>query len=213
MNKWPVIIKMLTNSLMALAVLTVGSLAAFAAPDAVITPEPVMGDKDGVLVANGNVTVNGNAAKTGMTVLSESTVATGDNSIAMIESPVFGRVTLGPGTTAKLIYSGNNLRIESTCNDMRVACKEGQCTVSDKNKVLKVLTTGQDDHFDSTVDVTSSAWIDVVINCGRDVVCPPPFAPAIVSSSLPALWVLLGGVITGTTIVAVTRPKDSPTQP
>jgi hypothetical protein len=219
MRKLKVLMKTLTSSLMALAVLTVFALPSYAAPEAVgkgsteAPPEAVISDQDAILMANGNVTLNGNPAKTGMTVLSDSLVTTGNNSIAMIESRGFGRVTLGPGTIAKIIYSTGSLRIESTCNDMRVACKEGQCTVTGKNGVSKVLTTGQDEHFDNAVDVTSNAFIDVVINCGRDVVCPPPMIPIAAKFSFPALWLLVGGVITGTTIAVVVRPKDSPTQP
>src|SRR5205814_5118062 len=100
MKKLTVFMKTLISSLMALTVLTVFSLPSYAAPEAVSkvsteAPEPVVADKDGILMVNGNVTVNGNDAKTGMTVVSGSTVTTGANSIAMVESPLFGRVTLG----------------------------------------------------------------------------------------------------------------------
>jgi hypothetical protein len=218
MKKLTASLKTLLSSLMALAVLTVFSLTSYAAPDASPNPSPaspeaVMADKDAVLMANGTVTVNGNEAKTGITVLSGSLVKTGANSIAMIESSVFGRVTLGPDTIAKITYSGVDLKIEPTCNDMRVACKEGQCTVTDKNGVAKVLTTGQDEHFDNAVVVTSNAWVDVVVNCGRDVVCPPPMIPVVASTSLLPVLLILGGVLTGTTIAVIARPKDSPTQP
>jgi hypothetical protein len=143
------------------------------APD---VPEGVMTlSESGALIISGDVTVNGNLVKSGMTVLSGSTLVVSEHGLAMIDLTPFGRVTLGPNTTAKVTYAGGNLLIEGICDDMRVAVKEGQCNVvaAKSNTAAKVLTAGQDEHFDSAVEVTAKGFVDVVVNCGRDIVCPP----------------------------------------
>ncbi|MBI3652597.1 MAG: hypothetical protein HY231_16370 [Acidobacteria bacterium] len=214
-------LKSLLSVLVMLAVLMVFSLASYAAPDAVKpvpveVPKAITADADATLMANGNVSVNGNAAKTGITVLSGSTVTTGANSIAMIESPAFGRVTMGANTIAKITYAAGILKIESTCDDMRVACKEGECSVTAKNGLAKILTTGQDEHFAQAVDVASKNFVDVVINCGTDVVCPPPIAPVVARNTFGLLGILLlGGAATGITIGVIagggsTKPRRQP---
>jgi hypothetical protein len=191
--------KMLVSCIMMLTVLTVYSLTSYAAPDTIKkpakptsnssatnstavkslapdVPEGVLTlSESGALIASGEVTVNGNLAKSGTTVFSGSTLAVGGDGLAMIDLTPFGRVTLGPNTTAKVTYGGGNLLVQAICNDMRVAVKEGQCNVtsSNSNTFEKVLIAGQDEHFDNAVEVTAKGFVDVVVNCGRDVVCPP----------------------------------------
>ncbi len=207
--------------LLTFAVMTIFSFPSYAAPDAVkkaandipkAAPEAPEGvltlSQSGALIATGSVTVNGNAAKSGITVLSGSTLATGADGVAMIDLTPFGRVTLGPGTTAKITFGGGNLLVQATCNDMRVAVKQGQCTVTAPNGTGKVLIAGQDEHFDSPVEVSANGLVDVIINCGRDVVCPP--AIQAVTTTTP-LWLatpllallLLGGAATAVAVGVV----------
>jgi hypothetical protein len=223
MKKCNIDLKTLISCVLTFAVLTVFSFPSYAAPDTVkkpandipktVTeaPEGVLTlSQSGALIATGSVSVNGNAAKSGITVLSGSTIATGADGVAMLDLTPFGRVTLGPGTTAKITYGDGNLLVQTTCNDMRVAVKQGQCNVTSPNGTSKVLTAGQDEHFDSPVEVTANGVTDVVISCGRDVVCPPPIVIAAVSRFPLFALFLLGGAATAVTAGVV---AGGPTQP
>jgi hypothetical protein len=227
MRKFTVDLKTLISCLLTFAVLTVFSLPSYAAPDTVKkvvkdtpktateAPEGVLTlSQAGALIATGSVSVNGNAAKSGITVLSGSTIATGADGVAMLDLTPFGRVTLGPGTTAKITYGDGNLLVQTTCNDMRVAVKQGQCTVTSPNGTAKVLTTGQDEYFDHPVEVKANGVVDVVINCGRDVVCPPPIVVAAVSRFPFFALLLLGGAATAVTVGVIaggpTPPSTAP---
>lgn len=221
-------LKILISCLLTFAVMTVFSFPAYAAPDtmkkvatdipkaAAEAPEGVLTlSQSGALIANGSVSVNGNAAKSGITVLSGSTVATGADGVAMIDLTPFGRVTLGPDTTAKITYADGTLLVQATCNDMRVAVKQGQCNVTPPKGTAKVLNAGQDEHFDSAVEVTANGLVDVIVNCGRDIVCPPTIQVVAASRLFPlfALF-LLGGTATAVAVgVIAGGPKQSSTPP
>jgi hypothetical protein len=213
MKKFTVDLKILISCLLTFAVMTVFSLPTYAAPDspkkaandipkaANAAPEGVITlSQSGALIANGNVSVNGNAAKSGITVLSGSTISTGADGVAMIDLTPFGRVTFGPSTTAMITYAGGNLLVQATCDDMRVAVKQGQCNVRPPKGEVKVLSAGQDEHFDSAVEVTANGFVDVIINCGRDVVCPPAIQTVSVSRFPFLALLLLGGSATAVTV-------------
>jgi hypothetical protein len=96
---------------------------------------------------------------------------------------------------------------------MRVAVKHGQCNVIDKNGKSKILNAGEDEHFDSSVNVTANPLTDVVVNCGREIVCPAPIQAAATSSSMLLGILLLGGVATGVTIGVITGGKTKSSKP
>jgi hypothetical protein len=215
--------RMMMSCLLAFTVLTVYSLTSYGAPDASKKPAPAkspVSDTDkvislappgvpegvltlseaGALIASGTVTVNGNAAKSGTTVLSGSTLAIGADGLAMLDLTPYGRVTLGPNTTAKITYAGGDLLVQAVCNDMRVAVKEGQVNVVIPNRTTKVLNAGQDEHFDSAVEVTAKGFVDVVLNCGTDVVCPP-LIQIVEPTRFPLFaFFLLGGAATSASV-------------
>ena len=226
MKRFTVDLKILISCLLTFAVMTVFSLPSYAAPDTVKkvandipkaateAPEGVLTlSQSGALIANGSVTVNGNAAQSGITVLSGSTLATGADGVAMIDLTPFGRVTLGPGTTAKITFGDGNLLVQATCNDMRVAVKQGQCTVTAPNGSSKVLIAGQDEHFDSPVEVKANGLVDVIVNCGRDVVCPPPIQVLAVSRFPLFALLLLGGAAAAVTVGVISGGPTQASQP
>lgn len=218
--------KTLVSCLLALTVLTVYSLTSYGAPDTIKKPVPanltngnaaktystaapdvpegvLTLSEAGSLISSGSVTVNGNPAKSGTTVLSGSTLAVGADGLAMLDLTPFGRVTLGPNTTAKITYAGGDLLVQALCDDMRVAVKEGQCNVTAANRAVKVLTAGQDEHFDSAVEVSAKGFVDVIVNCGTDVVCPP-LIQVITPTHFPLFaFFLLGGAATTATVGVV----------
>ena len=208
---------------------TVFSLPAYAdsAPD--MPSEP---DFASVLIL-GQVNINGNLAKSGATLISGSTVVTGADGIAIIELGALGRATVGPGTAATITYSYERLLITTECNDMRVSVRQGQCTIRPLRKSdhpgngngaspalkaaeTKTLVAVQDEHFDSNVEVSANAVIDVVVNCGTDVVCPAPVAFEAPASAWPLGYLLLGGLGGITAVLVKTggpRRRVSDTRP
>jgi hypothetical protein len=237
MKKFNLNHRMMMSCLLALTVLTVYSLTSYGAPDT--SKKPVRANASasdtsktislappgvpegvltlseaGALIASGTVTVNGNPAKSGTTVLSGSILAVGADGLAMLDLTPNGRVTLGPNTSAKITYGGGDLLVQATCNDMRVAVKEGQCNVAAPNRTAKVLNAGQDEHFDSAVEVTAKGFIDVVVNCGEDVVCPP-LIQIVEPTYFPLFaFFLLGGAATSASVgVIVGGPTKASTPP
>ncbi|HKG22882.1 MAG TPA: hypothetical protein VKC34_13360 [Blastocatellia bacterium] len=94
---------------LALALTSVFSLSAFAAPPGErvagsgyddTPPSPTL---SGMLTGTGRVTINGNAAQTGATVLSGSTIETGQDGLASIDLGPLGQIELQPNTSVTLV--------------------------------------------------------------------------------------------------------------
>lgn len=66
----------------------------------------------GTLTATGHVTVNGNEARTGATILNGSRVATGPDGDALIDLRALGRIQLRPDTEIKLILASGSCQVE-----------------------------------------------------------------------------------------------------
>jgi hypothetical protein len=225
------------SGLLAVVVTTVFSFAASAAPDD-SKDEPIFRFQDpGIMTVMGEVTVDGNLARMGETFYSGSTVTTGDEGVVIIELGKLGRASVGPRTTATVKYSADQLLITTTCDDMRVSVREGQCTVRRRGDDLanssagdgapsvansvetentlkpgesKILTAVYDEHFDSNVEVTAGPVIDIVVNCGRDVVCPAPFFFDPPSRFWPFAFWLFGGSGTVTSVTTVVVKNNPP---
>jgi hypothetical protein len=203
-------IKSFLSCLLALAITTVFSLSAYAAP------EPLAPNLGAMTIA-GEVFVNGNRTDIGMTLLSGSTVTTGADGIAIVELGKLGRATIGPRTTATLVYSPERLLITTTCDDMQVSLREGLCNIRNlKSGETKALSAVQQEHFDSNVEISAGPVVDVVVNCGTDVVCPSP----VILAEAPQIWslgfLLLGGIGTIGTIIIKSNspdPRVSDTRP
>lgn len=203
---FPRVMRRLVSGLVALTMTVVVSLASFTLPNV-----KAAGEADpGMMVVMGKVEVDGNPAKMGATFYSGSTVTTGEDGVVIIELGKLGRATIGPVTTAVVTYSAAELLITTTCDDMRVSVREGECTIRNvKSGESKVMPSVKDEHFDSNVEVRAAPFIDVVVNCGRDVVCPAPY----VIPEPTRLWpffLLLGGVglVLGGTVSLDPKPGD-----
>ncbi|HVF90460.1 MAG TPA: hypothetical protein VNH22_10360 [Blastocatellia bacterium] len=92
-----------------LALTSVFSLGAFAAPPGERAAGSGFDDKttsstlSGMLTGTGRVTINGNAAQTGATILSGSTIETGQDGSASIDLGPLGQVELQPNTSVTLV--------------------------------------------------------------------------------------------------------------
>ena len=146
------------------AVATVFTLRSFAAPEAVkVNAEVATQDCSGALtVKAGQVSINGNTAQTGATVLSGSVISTNSHGKAVIDLGSVGRVEVGDNTTITLTCVAGLLEIRSTCSKTEVEVRRGAVDV----KAPKVETlTGKKSKYDGSVDMTSTGGVDVKIEC------------------------------------------------
>lgn len=151
--------------LLATAVATVFTLRSFAAPE--ITDSASDSNYQGctgtLTVKRGQVTINGNAAQTGATVLTGSTITTGSNGKTIIDLAPLGRIEVGDNTTITITCSASLLEITSICSRTEVEVKRG--TVDIKSPVTETLTAGKKSKYDGEVSLTSTAGVDVKIEC------------------------------------------------
>jgi len=150
---------------LAVAVATVFTLRSFAAPEAVkVVADVATQDCTGALtVKAGNVSINGNAAQTGATVLSGSVISTSSHGKAVIDLGALGRVEVGDNTTVTLTCVAGLLEIRSNCSKTEVEVRRGAVDV--KAPRVETLTAGKKSKYDGSVDMTSSGGVDVKIEC------------------------------------------------
>lgn len=149
-----------------MAVVAVFTLQSFAAPDvSKIAEQPNFAqDFTGTLtVKEGQVTINGNAAQTGATVMTGSTVATSSKGEAIIDLGTLGRVEVGEGTTVTVTCVAGFLEVRSNCSRTEVEVKRG--TVEVKSPKTETLTAGKKETYDGSVDFTSTGGVDVKVEC------------------------------------------------
>lgn len=163
---------------LAMAVMMVFTLRSFAAPEVSTVFDPVFAqDCTGTLtVKSGTVSINGNAAQTGATVMTGSTIATSSNGKAVIDLGAMGRVEVGDNTSVTLTCAGGSLQIRSTCTRTEIEVKSGSLNVT--SPTAGTLAAGQSAKYDGTVDATSTGAIDVKIECGGRKVGAGPFVGA-----------------------------------
>lgn len=151
--------------LLAIAVASVFTLRSFAAPEAV-KPHAVGTNQDctGTLtVKEGRVTINGNAAQTGATVLTGSVISTNSNGKAIIDLGALGRVEVGDRTTATLTCVAGLLEITTNCSKTEVEVRRG--TVDVRKPKVETLIAGKKEKYDDAVDLTAAAGVDVKVEC------------------------------------------------
>src|ERR1044071_8615338 len=154
----------------AAAVTAVFTMRSFAAPDAVSLAEKLIPFQDctGTLtVASGQVTINGNEAKTGATVLSGSMISTDSKGDAVIDLGSVGRVELGESTTITLICMPGSVLIKSECGRTEIEVRRG--TVDVKSPKIETLQVGHKDEeeYRGSFEATAPAAVDVKIECER----------------------------------------------
>jgi hypothetical protein len=150
---------------LAVAVVTVFTLRSFAAPEASkSTGDRSAQDCTGALtVKAGQVSINGNAAQTGTTVMSGSVISTGSNGKVIIDLGALGRVEVGDNTTITLTCVAGLLEVRSSCSKTEVEVKRGAVEV--RAPKAEALTAGKKSKYDGGVDVTSTGGVDVKIQC------------------------------------------------
>lgn len=125
-----------------LAVWTVTSMVAFAAPK----------DAAAEISVTGQVTVNGNPVTVNTTLASDSTVTTGPNSSAVVSLGKLGRVELQADSSMKLTFSQNSIVTVLDAGRVRVSNASGVgATVTTKHAAI-VGDMGQANVFDVEVE-------------------------------------------------------------
>lgn len=148
-----------------MAIATVFTLHSFAAPEVNKTVGESIPPQDctGTLtVKHGQVTINGNAAQTGATVLTGSVVSTSSNGEAIVDLGALGRVEIGDNTTVTLTCVASLLEIKTSCSRTEVEVRRG--TLDVKSPKTETLVAGKKEHYDGGFDATSSS-VDVKVEC------------------------------------------------
>src|SRR5947207_15624350 len=112
----------------------------------------------GELSVSGQVTVNGQAAISGATVFSDSVVATGANSSAVVSLGKLGRVELLPNSSAKLNFSSGNIS---------ASLDAGRIQISTLSGVSAIVTTKDGN---AVADAHQAATFMVDVECGNTIV-------------------------------------------
>jgi len=177
-----------------IAIATVFTLRSFAAPEVTKSADPNPQDCTGSLtVKGGQVTINGNAAQTGATVLTGSVISTSSNGKAIIDLGQLGRVEIGDSTTATLTCVPGMLDIRTTCSRTEVDVRRG--TVDVKSPKTETLNAGKKAKYDGAFEMTSSGGVDVKVECEGRKAAAGIFVG-------PGLWGLLALVAVGGAVAA-----------
>jgi len=135
-------------------------------------------------VKSGTVTINGNTAQTGATVMSGSVVSTGAGG-AVVDLGPNGRIELGDHTTATIICVGGSIEIRTNCEKTEIEVRRGQVDV--KSPKVESLAAGKEETYSGAVDATAAAGVDMQVECkGRK------YAGAYTSAGLIGLLALIG---------------------
>jgi ferric-dicitrate binding protein FerR (iron transport regulator) len=196
---------------LAVAVTSVFSLRSFAAIDTKDYVSDPAQDCSGTLtVKGGTVTINGNPAQTGATVMSGSVISTGGGA-AVIDLGPAGRVEVGDHTTATIICVGGSIEVKTNCNKTKVECKRGQVDV--KTPKVETVAAGKHETYDGGIDATAPAGVDMEVECVGKKMAGGLF----VGAGLVGLLALIGvgaaiaiGVAVGEGDI---NPPSSPVQP
>jgi len=149
-----------------MAVCAVLTLNSFAAPELNKSggdPFPPQDCTGTLTVKSGRVTINGNSAETGATVLTGSVIATNSNGEAIVDLGALGRVEIGDRTTVTLLCVANLLEIRTTCSKTEVEVRRGTLEVTSPK--TETLVAGKDEDYDGGIVATSTGSVDVKIEC------------------------------------------------
>lgn len=157
-------LKAFLSLVLALTVTSAFSLRSFAAIETNDSVgEPIAQDCTGTLtVKGGNVTINGNSAQTGATVMSGSVVSTGSGS-AVIDLGPAGRVEVRDHTTATIICVAGSFEVRTSCNKTKLEVKRGQADV--KSPKVETVPAGKSETYDGGIDATAPAGSDIEVEC------------------------------------------------
>ncbi|MEK6408680.1 MAG: hypothetical protein AABN34_17270 [Acidobacteriota bacterium] len=120
-----------------------------------------------LIVLGGNVTVNQTPARTGLTIISGSTMTTSANGRARIELGSLGRIEVGYGTTIYLTLLPVMVFLKSNCPQTHIKVTRGQVEVLSPKK--ESIPAGKAQVYKGSVEAPFEAMTngdtDFVIGC------------------------------------------------
>jgi hypothetical protein len=226
-------IKSVLSLILAVTVATVFSIRslAFFEPGETEPKDKKASSKDaaptGALTTTGYVTINGNEARTGATVLNGDVVTTGPDSDATIDLGPLGRIQLRPDTSIKLTLEEKTCRImvercgslthfvpadvtsearRSEPGLMEVAVLPGEAHVTTNNNGdATMVKSGENRVFETFESMTAKGETIYTLNCCDCAAPAGPFIP------VAGFWGLLAaGATTG---IVVKKSGDDPVSP
>ncbi|MFY9608773.1 MAG: hypothetical protein WAU45_09195 [Blastocatellia bacterium] len=148
---------------LAVTVTSVFSLRSFAAIETTASVvEPIAQTCGTLTVKAGTVTINGNPAQTGATIMSGSVISTGSGG-AVIDLGPAGRIEVRDHTTATIICAGGSIRVRTSCNKTKVEVKAGQVAI--ETPKVETLSAGKTETYDGGIDATAPAGVDMEVEC------------------------------------------------
>ena len=173
-----------------MAIVTVFTLRSFAAPEInkVVAADPIVAqDCNGTLsVKAGQVSVNGNAAQSGATVMTGSTVSTSSNGSAVVDFGPAGRVEIEDNTTVTLTCVGGTFQVRTSCARSEVEVKKGSVSVT--APTAGTLNAGQKQKYSGPIDLSGTGGAEVEVGCEGHKAAGGPY----ISGGLIGLLALIG---------------------
>lgn len=194
MNSKQWIRKALSSCLM-VAVLATSSMVAFAGGTNVSGELSVIGTGD-----NATVIVNGEAAKSGRTVFSTSTVTTPEFASATVNIGSIGEIELAPNSTALLTFTDKGISADLSAGQIKVLRSTQPVSVNTLSGTVALVAGGsvkavQDDYKDKKTGVCIDADKDGKLECDN--------------TAGGAIWWGFGGLLAGAAILAVWAAASS----
>lgn len=216
--------------LLASAVASVFTISSFAASrPREPTPVPktihsILGLPTGKLIGTGRITIDGDEAQSGATVLSGSTVATGADGYATIDLGTLGRIELQPNTAVLVTLSSNKVVVKiaslgrvvqslpsgvigETRIDgglARLAVTQGQVELK-SGRDQRTLNAGEDSPFNSGSEALASGSAVFAVEQGSARASGAYHKGGYVSAGGVGLIALVGAAATATGVVLSNR--------
>ncbi|HKP84692.1 MAG TPA: hypothetical protein VJZ26_01270 [Blastocatellia bacterium] len=159
-------IRALLSLVLAMTVTTLFTLRSYAAIETMgEAGDPALAqDCQGTLtVKSGTVTVNGNAAQTGATILTGSVIATSGNGDAVIDLGAAGRVEVKENTAVTITCVGGAIHLRTNCSKSEIDVKVGQANVTAPS--TETIPAGKEKEFNGAVEADLSAGASVEVEC------------------------------------------------
>lgn len=147
----------------------------------------------GTLKGKGLIRVNGNVVRPGITILSNSTIATGADGIAQIDLGPLGLIELRPDTQIMIVLSSSGTHMRGECNRIRFTVTRGLLLVR-LAKSTQILKPNEEATFKGPIETDAELGSYIIVSCSQT----PPAAYLV---SLPfGAWGAVGaavGVVSG----------------
>jgi len=114
-------------------------------------------------IKRGTVTVNGNAAQTGATVMTGSVIATSGSGNAIIDLGAAGRIEVKGNTAVTITCAGGAAHVRTNCSKTEVETKSGQLNVT--SPATETIAAGQGKHYNGAMEADLAAGASIEVEC------------------------------------------------